>query len=110
MTDASPTLAPLFAARGLTKSYRLGAVDVPALRGVDLTVTAGEVVALAGPSGSGKSTLLNLLGGLDVPDGGALALDGRELGALSERERTLLRRRELGFVFQTFNLVPVLTA
>ncbi|HEV8629869.1 MAG TPA: ABC transporter ATP-binding protein [Thermoanaerobaculia bacterium] len=100
----------LFAARGLTKRYRLGRVPVPALRGVDLEVERGEVLALAGPSGSGKTTLLNLLGGLDVPDEGTVALAGRDLGALSEGERTLLRRRHLGFVFQTFNLVPVLSA
>jgi putative ABC transport system ATP-binding protein len=101
---------PLFAARSLVKSYRLGQVRVPALRGADLAVGRGEVVALAGPSGSGKSTLLNLFGGLDLPDSGAVLLDGRDLAALSERERTLLRRERLGFVFQTFNLVPVLTA
>ena len=102
--------SPLFAARALAKSYRLGEVRVPALRGADLAVGRGEVVALAGPSGSGKSTLLNLLGGLDVPDGGEVRLDGRDLAAMSEGERTLLRREQLGFVFQTFNLVPVLTA
>jgi putative ABC transport system ATP-binding protein len=101
---------PLFAARGVVKHYRLGRVPVPALRGVDLEVARGEVVALAGPSGSGKTTLLNLFGGLDVPDEGAVALAGRDLGALSEGERTRIRRHQLGFVFQTFNLVPVLTA
>ncbi|HET9765551.1 MAG TPA: ABC transporter ATP-binding protein, partial [Thermoanaerobaculia bacterium] len=100
----------LFAARGVVKHYRLGRVPVPALRGVDLEVRRGEVVALAGPSGSGKTTLLNLFGGLDVPDEGAVALAGRDLGALSEGERTRIRRHQLGFVFQTFNLVPVLTA
>ena len=111
MTAARPTVpAPLFAARGLEKRYRLGKVPVPALRGVDLEVARGELVALAGPSGSGKTTLLNLLGGLDVPDGGAVLLDGRDLGALGEGERTRLRRHRLGFVFQTFNLVPVLSA
>ena len=109
---AAPTTAspPLFAARGLVKHYRLGKVPVPALRGVDLEVARGEVVALAGPSGSGKTTLLNLFGGLDVPDDGAVLLDGRDLGALGEGERTRLRRDQLGFVFQTFNLVPVLSA
>src|SRR5262245_7289310 len=100
----------LFAARGVVKHYRLGRVPVPALRGVDLEVARGEVVALAGPSGSGKTTLLNLFGGLDVPDEGAVALAGRDLGALSESERTRIRRKQLGFVFQTFNLVPVLSA
>ena len=110
MTDAAATAAPLFEARGAAKSYRLGRVDVPALRGADLVVRQGEAVALAGPSGSGKTTLLNLLGGLDVPDEGEVWLDGRDLGALGEAERTLVRRHELGFVFQSFNLVPVLSA
>jgi putative ABC transport system ATP-binding protein len=111
MTAAPPTdSTPLFAARGLVKRYRLGKVPVPALAGVDLDVAAGEVVALAGPSGSGKTTLLNLLGGLDVPDGGEVRLGGRDLGGMSEGERTRLRRDHLGFVFQTFNLVPVLSA
>ena len=110
MTDAAATAAPLFEARGAAKRYRLGRVDVPALRGADLTVRQGEAVALAGPSGSGKTTLLNLLGGLDVPDEGVVRLDGRDLGALGEAERTLVRRHELGFVFQSFNLVPVLSA
>jgi putative ABC transport system ATP-binding protein len=110
MTELPSTVAPLFEARGVAKTYRLGAVDVPALRGVDLVIGEGEVVALAGPSGSGKSTLLNLLGGLDVPGAGEVRLGGRDLGALSEGERTRLRRHQLGFVFQTFNLVPVLTA
>ena len=102
--------APLFEVRGATKAYRLGEVDIQALRGVDLTVGSGELVVVAGPSGSGKSTLLNLLGLLDVPDSGVLAFGGRDAVAASESERTLLRRRELGFVFQSFNLVPVLSA
>ena len=108
--DPSSRGQPLFAARGLAKRYRLGKVPVPALRGVDLEVRRGEVVALAGPSGSGKTTLLNLLGGLDVPDAGVVLLDGRDLAALGEAERTRLRRHHLGFVFQSFNLVPVLSA
>ena len=107
MTTPPPAL---FATRGLVKHYRLGRVPVPALRGVDLEVARGEVVALAGPSGSGKTTLLNLLGGLDVPDEGTVLLEGRDLGGLGEGERTLLRRHRFGFVFQTFNLVPVLSA
>jgi putative ABC transport system ATP-binding protein len=110
MAAAPAAAPPLFEARTLAKSYRLGQVRVPALAGADLAVARGEVVALAGPSGSGKSTLLNLLGGLDVPDTGQAMFDGRDLAALSERDRTLLRRLRLGFVFQTFNLVPVLSA
>jgi len=110
MTDGESAASPLFSARGVVKHYRLGRVPVPALRGVDLEVARGEVVALAGPSGSGKTTLLNLFGGLDVPDGGTVSLAGRNLGGLSETERTHIRRKELGFVFQTFNLVPVLSA
>jgi putative ABC transport system ATP-binding protein len=105
-----PPSTPLFEAQGLVKRYRLGGVDVDALRGVDLEIGRGELVALAGPSGSGKTTLLNLLGGLDLPDGGRVRFAGEELAELSEGERTLLRRRRLGFVFQTFNLVPVLSA
>ena len=105
--DSGPAL---FSAAGVHKGYRLGERQVPALRGVDLEIGRGEVVVLAGPSGSGKTTLLNLLGTLDEPDAGHLAFDGQELGALDPRERTLLRRRRLGFVFQTFNLVPVLSA
>jgi putative ABC transport system ATP-binding protein len=101
---------PLFLARGLTKTYRLGEARIPALRGVDLAIAPGSLVALAGPSGSGKSTLLNLLGLLDEPDAGTLLFSGREVQALPEREKTLLRRRHLGFVFQSFHLLPVLSA
>ena len=101
---------PVFAVHGLTRTYAQGRVRVPALAGVDLTVAAGEVVVLAGPSGSGKSTLLHLLAGLDQPDHGTVRFGGTDLAALSEAERTAIRRLELGFVFQAFNLVPVLTA
>jgi putative ABC transport system ATP-binding protein len=108
---AAPLIeAPLFQAEGLVKRYHLGEVVIEALRGVDLTVERGELVAVAGPSGSGKSTLLNLLGALDEPDAGRVRFDGADLAAASEAERTLLRRRRLGFVFQSFNLIPVLTA
>jgi len=100
----------LFAAHGLEKRYRMGDVEIPALRGVDLEVRAGELVAIAGPSGSGKSTLLHLLGALDEPDAGTVSFDGVELASLDERERTLLRRHRIGLVFQSFNLVPVLSA
>lgn len=101
---------PLFEVAGAQKSYRLGQVRVPALRGVDLAIGRGELVAVTGPSGSGKTTLLNLLGALDRPDSGRVRFDGEDLGAAAEGRRTLIRRRGLGFVFQTFNLVPVLSA
>jgi putative ABC transport system ATP-binding protein len=101
---------PIFDARGLWRSYRQGHFTVAALSGVDLKVAAGEFVVLAGPSGSGKSTLLHLLGGLDRPDRGDVLIAGAQLAETSERERTALRRDKLGFVFQAFNLVPVLSA
>jgi putative ABC transport system ATP-binding protein len=97
-------------ARGLRKTHLLGQVRVEALRGVDLVVGRGAFMVVAGPSGSGKTTLLNLLGCLDTPDAGEALFEGRDLAALSSSERTLLRRRRLGFVFQSFNLIPVLTA
>ena len=102
--------SPLLDARGLTRSYRLGAATVPAVAGVTLAIQAGEFVALQGPSGSGKTTLLNLLGLLDRPDSGSLAVDGRDAAGLSENDRADLRRDRFGFVFQTFNLIPVLSA
>jgi putative ABC transport system ATP-binding protein len=102
--------SPLLDARGLTRSYRLGAATVPAVTGISLAIHAGEFVALQGPSGSGKTTLLNLLGLLDRPDSGSLAVDGRDAAGLSENERADLRRDRFGFVFQTFNLIPVLSA
>jgi len=105
-----PSDRPLLAVRGLARTYRLGDATVRALDGVDLAVAPGEALFLAGPSGSGKSTLLHLLGALDRPDRGTVELDGRDLARLGERERTLLRRDRLGFVFQAFHLVPVLSA
>jgi putative ABC transport system ATP-binding protein len=95
--------------RGVHKTYRLGAHVVPALQGVDLTVQRGELLALTGPSGSGKSTILNLCGLIDTPDSGDIVLGGRSVAGLDEVQRTLLRRDALGFVFQSFNLVPVMT-
>jgi putative ABC transport system ATP-binding protein len=92
------------------KAYLDGEVRHDVLVDVTMGVGAGELVALLGPSGSGKSTLLNVIAGLDAVDGGSVTVAGRELGGLSERARTLLRRREIGFVFQFFNLVPTLTA
>jgi putative ABC transport system ATP-binding protein len=101
---------PIVRLAGVRKVYGSGDVAVAALRGVDLEIRAGEFTAMAGPSGSGKSTLLNLIGGLDEASAGRVEVDGRELGGLSAAERTRLRRDRIGFVFQSFNLVPVLTA
>ncbi|KQU78497.1 MULTISPECIES: ABC transporter ATP-binding protein [unclassified Rhizobacter] len=95
--------------RGVRKSYRLGSHLIPALQGVDLAVARGELLALTGPSGSGKSTLLNLCGLIDTADAGEIAIGGRPVAGLDEVQRTLLRRDALGFVFQGFNLVPVMT-
>jgi putative ABC transport system ATP-binding protein len=97
-------------ARGVTKVFRQGKVEVQALRGVDLTVRQGEFLALVGPSGSGKTTFLNLAGALDVPTAGELEVLGRPVAQLARRERAEMRLGQLGFVFQAFNLVPVLTA
>jgi putative ABC transport system ATP-binding protein len=94
----------------LTKVYRQGAQEVHALRGLTLDVAAGEFTAICGPSGSGKTTLLNLIGALDRPTSGTLRLEGRNLGAMGQRERSHLRRDRIGFVFQAYNLMPVLTA
>ncbi len=95
---------------GLTKVYGAGAAEVTALDGVDLRVAAGEFVTVMGPSGCGKSTLLNLLGGLDTPTAGSVSIDGHTLGDLPDDQLTELRRRRIGFVFQFFNLIPVLDA
>jgi putative ABC transport system ATP-binding protein len=100
--------APILEARNLTKRYRLGSHDVDALRGVSLSVQRGEFVALMGPSGSGKSTLLQLLGGLDRPTDGEVLLDGEVVSHLSDAQATRLRREKTGFVFQFFNLIPLL--
>lgn len=93
----------------LTKIYGAGDTGVPALKGIDLQVQKGEFVAIVGTSGSGKSTLLHLLGGLDRPTSGKVFVDGRDIFELREEELTVFRRRKIGFVFQSFNLVPVLS-
>jgi putative ABC transport system ATP-binding protein len=98
------------AVKGVSKTYRLGQVTVTALEGVSLAVKAGEFLAVAGPSGSGKTTLLNLIGCLDTPTSGEVEIDGEAISRLSAGRRADLRARKLGFVFQTFNLIPVLTA
>jgi putative ABC transport system ATP-binding protein len=100
----------IIAIRGLRKIYRVGKVDVPALRGVDLDVKRGEFISIVGPSGSGKSTLFHIIGGLTPPTEGSVRVDDHDLAALSDAGRTHLRKRTVGFVFQKFNLLPNLTA
>jgi putative ABC transport system ATP-binding protein len=102
--------APLVEIRHLRKSYQRGAREVPVLEDLSLVIQRGEFVALMGPSGSGKTTLLNLIAGLDRPSAGSLRIEGREIGELAERELDRWRNRKVGFVFQFYNLVPVLTA
>ena len=109
MTETSPS-PTILEALDLTKIYRIGKVDVPALRGVSLDIKKGEFVAIMGPSGCGKSTMLHLLGGLLSPTSGRIMVDGENLSAASDRERTEIRRRKIGFVFQRFNLFPTLSA
>ena len=94
--------------QGLYKSYFDGSGDHHILKGADLNIEKGETVAILGSSGSGKSTLLNLIAGIDLPDQGEVRIDGKNLGQMSEKNRTLLRRRTMGFVFQSFNLIPTL--
>lgn len=101
--------ACLLQIQSLSKSYRLGVQEVPVLRGLSLEVGAGEMVVLMGPSGSGKTTLLNCVSGIDAPDGGTVAIQGRPVDYRSEAGRTLLRRQHIGMVFQFFNLIPTLT-
>ena len=117
MTDRTSPSGPttrhggaVFRARGLTKTYRMGEVDIVALRSVDLDLYEGEFVVILGPSGGGKSTLLNILGGLDVPTSGSVRFFDHDLTAADDRELTRFRREHVGFVFQFFNLIPSLTA
>lgn len=93
----------------LWKTYDLGGVQVNALRGLDITVNKGEFVSIMGPSGSGKSTLMNMIGGLDTPTEGELFIDGKNIASMSEGELTKIRSEKIGFIFQTFNLLPALT-
>ena len=104
-----PMDGPIVLARRLRKVYH-GADEVEALRGIDIEVERGEMVAIVGPSGSGKTTLLNCLSGLDVFDGGQVVIEGQDLSKMSDRARTKYRSRNMGFVFQAFNLLPVLSA
>jgi putative ABC transport system ATP-binding protein len=108
-TATAPTSAPV-AARALTRRYGEGSTAVDALRGVDLDVRTGELVAVMGPSGSGKSTLMHLLAGLDLPTSGTVTIAGTELSALDDAALTRLRREHIGFIFQFFNLLPMLDA
>jgi putative ABC transport system ATP-binding protein len=101
---------PVFVARGIAKLYHMGEVTVPALRGIDFELFAGELVVLLGPSGSGKSTLLNILGGLDVPTAGEVVYQDHNLTTAGEAALTEYRRTHVGFVFQFYNLIPSLTA
>jgi putative ABC transport system ATP-binding protein len=110
MPTATSEQAAVFVARGLTKVYHMGEVDVHALRGVDLELYAGEFVVLLGPSGSGKSTLVNILGGLDVPSSGQVRFHDHDLTQDDDSSLTRYRREHVGFVFQFYNLIPSLTA
>ena len=101
---------PIISLRDVTKVYRQGSVDIHALRGLSLDIEPGEFTAICGPSGSGKTTSLNLIGGLDSMTSGSIAIEGQELGDLNKKQLSALRRDRIGFVFQAYNLMPVLTA
>lgn len=103
-------MQPIILAQDLKKTYRIGKVDVPALRGVNLVVEEGEFLAVVGPSGCGKSTLLHILGGLTGPTSGRVLVDGNDFSTMNDADRTRFRRHKIGFVFQRFNLLPTLTA
>ncbi|GDY10199.1 MAG: ABC transporter ATP-binding protein [Planctomycetota bacterium] len=108
--SATDSQTSVYQARGITKVYRMGEVEVHALRGVDLDLIEGEFIVLLGPSGSGKSTLLNILGGLDVPTAGTVSYRGKDLTSDDDTLLTTYRRNHVGFVFQFYNLIPSLTA
>jgi putative ABC transport system ATP-binding protein len=103
-------VAPIIQTENVTKVYRIGKVDVPALRGVSFAVAKGEFVSIVGPSGSGKSTLFYILGGLTRPSTGRVVIDGADFALLTDAQRTSMRKLKIGFVFQKFNLLPTLTA
>jgi putative ABC transport system ATP-binding protein len=103
-------MPPIIIAENLSKTYHVGKVEVPALRGVSFAVEQGEFVSIVGPSGSGKSTLFYVLGGLTHPDSGRIVIDGADFATLSDAERTRMRKTKIGFVFQKFNLLPTLSA
>ncbi|GAC1418710.1 MAG: ABC transporter ATP-binding protein [Acidobacteriaceae bacterium] len=109
-TSTTGAAGPIIQVQGLTKVYRVGEVDVHALRGIDLEVMRGEFVAIVGSSGSGKSTLFHILGGLTPPTEGRVLIDGKDLAGMTNTERTNLRKSTVGFVFQKYNLLPTLSA
>src|ERR1700690_1500923 len=103
-------MSAIIQCRGVVKTYRQGSVEVPAVRGVDLDIDQGDFATLAGPSGSGKTTLLSLIGGLDRPTAGEVLVDGEPIAAMSKSRLADLRLHKIGFVFQTYSLIPVLSA
>src|SRR5690606_36641304 len=106
----APLMSKVISIRNITRDFYLGQEIVKVLKGIDLTINKGEYVALMGPSGSGKSTLMNLLGCLDTPTGGTYILNGKDVSKMSDNELAEIRNKEIGFVFQTFNLLPRTTA
>jgi putative ABC transport system ATP-binding protein len=111
LPDTSGDLSlPIIQVEDLRKNYRLGKVDVPALRGVNIRVEQGEFLSIVGPSGCGKSTLLYIIGGLASPTSGKVVLDGHDMASMNEAQRTETRKKKVGFIFQRFNLLPTLTA
>ncbi|MHA2294870.1 MAG: ABC transporter ATP-binding protein [Candidatus Hodarchaeales archaeon] len=109
-TTVTSTEEPVVKIVGLTKSYQMGEVTIPALRGVNMEVFSGQLVSIVGPSGCGKTTLLNMIGGLDKPTEGKIFVNGNDMTTLNDKDLTRIRRHEIGFVFQSYNLLPVLSA